>query len=206
MLEVDSVSKFYNVNGEHVVALNKISFRMDKPEILGVMGKSGSGKTTLLKIIAGLLSPSSGSVKLNGELITKPTQKIGMVFQDYVAFPWLTVEENIGFGLKIKRVRQGEIKATVDKMLDATDLKEHRKMYPNTLSGGQKQRLAIARALAVEPEVLLMDEPFGALDEEIKNQMHNFIKAMWDVMPYKMIFVTHNKNEAEQTCNRIIYL
>lgn len=173
MLEVDSVSKIYNVSGENVIALSKLSFRMDKPEILGVMGKSGSGKTTLLKIIAGLIAPSSGTVKLNGELITKPTRKIGMVFQDYVAFPWLTVEENIGFGLKINRVPQREVRTTVDKMLEATDLKEHRKMYPNTLSGGQKQRLAIARALAVEPEVLLMDEPFGALDRDTNSNLQS---------------------------------
>lgn len=179
---------------------------MDKPEILGVMGKSGSGKSTLLKIIAGLISPSSGTVKLNSESITKPTKKIGMVFQDYVAFPWLTVEENISFGLKINKVSEGEIRTVVDKMLDATALNDHRKMYPNTLSGGQQQRLAIARALAVKPEVLLMDEPFGALDADTKAQMYEFIHGLWQAMPFKMIFVTHNKDEAERICNKVITL
>lgn len=206
MLEVDSVSKVYHVNEKNIIALNNISFSIDKPEILGVMGKSGSGKTTLLKIIAGLIPPSTGTVKLNGEIITRPTRKIGMVFQDYVAFPWLTVEENIKFGLKINKVSLRQIKDIIDKMLDATELTNHRKMYPNTLSGGQKQRLAIAKALAVEPEVLLMDEPFGALDEDTKNQMHDLVKFIWNRMPFKMIFVTHNKSEAEKICDRIVLL
>jgi NitT/TauT family transport system ATP-binding protein len=206
MLEVNFVSKYYHVIDREVKALNEISFKMERPEILGIMGKSGSGKTTLLKIIAGLISPSSGTVKLNNEVISKPTRKIGMVFQDYTAFPWLTIEKNIEFGLKVNKVPLSSIKTIVKQMLDATDLSDHRTMYPNTLSGGQKQRLAIARALAVEPEVLLMDEPFGALDEETKDQMHDFIKSIWEKMPFKLIFVTHNKVEAKKVCQRIIYL
>lgn len=204
MLEVDSISKVFNSNGKRIIALNRISFKMDKPEILGIMGKSGAGKTTLLKIIAGLSPPSTGTVKLNSRIINRPTRSIGMVFQDYAAFPWLTIEKNISFGLEINSAPIQHIKSTVDKMLDATELTGHRKMYPKTLSGGQKQRLAIARALSVEPDVLLFDEPFGALDEETKKQMYDFIKSIWDRAPFKMIFVTHDKNDAENICHRII--
>ena len=206
MLEVDSISKYFIIKNKHNFALREISFKIEKPEILGVMGKSGSGKTTLLRIISGLVLPSTGVVKLNGEFITKPTKKIGMVFQDYTAFPWLTVEKNIEFGLKIANISAERIINTTNKMLDATNLENHRKMYPATLSGGQRQRLAIARALAVEPDVLLMDEPFGALDDDTKYQMLDFIKSIWIQMPFKMIFVTHSRIEAEKICDRIIKL
>lgn len=206
MLVVDSVSKCYNVNGREVIALREVSFQMEQPEILGVMGRSGSGKTTLLKIIAGLIQPSTGSVNLNGEIVTKPTRKIGMVFQDYVAFPWLTVEKNIEFGLKINKILDQSRKLIIDKMLYATGLIEHRKMYPITLSGGQKQRLAIARALAIEPEVLLMDEPFGALDQETKSQIRNFIQSIWIQIPFKLIIVTHDRDDSEKVCHRLISL
>lgn len=205
-LEVNSVSKNYCVNGKEIIALKEISFDIVKPEILGIMGKSGCGKTTLLKIIAGLISATTGTVKLNNNAIFKPTPKIGMVFQDYTAFPWLTVEKNIEFGLKIHNERYEKRTQNLNQLIEATELTNIRKMYPITLSGGQKQRLAIARALAIEPEVLLMDEPFGALDEITKNQMHDFIKLIWSQMPFKLIFVTHSKLEAEKICDRIIYL
>lgn len=206
MLEVNSVSKTYHVNGNTIVALRTISFQMDKPEILGIMGKSGSGKSTLLKIISGLIPSSAGSVKLNGELVTGPTHKIGMVFQDYTAFPWLTVEKNIEFGLRIRRKPFDKRNIVLEKMLQSTDLAQHRKMYPGTLSGGQRQRLAIARALAVEPDVLLMDEPFGSLDESTKSQMHDFIMSIWERSPFKMVFVTHSENEAQRLCHRVILI
>jgi len=206
MLEVDSVTKYYHVNNKRIEALKEVSFKIEGTEIFGIMGRSGSGKTTLLKIIAGLIPPSTGTVRLNGGIVTKPTRKIGMVFQDYVAFPWLTVGKNIEFGLKINKIFGQSRNLIVDKMLDATGLAEHRKMYPITLSGGQKQRLAIARALAIEPEVLLMDEPFGALDEDTKSQMYILLKSIWDRIHFKLIFVTHNRKEAEKICNRIITL
>lgn len=206
MLEVDSVTKYYHVNDKRIEALKEVSFKIEGTEIFGIMGRSGSGKTTLLKIIAGLIPPSNGTVRLNGKIIAKPTQKIGMVFQDYVAFPWLTVEKNIEFGLKINKILDPKRNLLVDKMLDATGLVEHRKMYPNTLSGGQKQRLAIARALAVEPEVLLMDEPFGALDLDTKSQIRNFIQSIWTKIPFKLIIVTHDRDDAEKVCHRLISL
>lgn len=206
MLEVESISKIYYSNGQSVTALRSISFMMDKPEILGIMGKSGAGKTTLLKIIAGLITPSSGTVKLNGDLIQKPTRKIGMVFQDYVAFPWLTVEKNIEFGLKINKVPLHKIRSTLEQMLSVTNLTVQRNMYPYTLSGGQRQRLALARALAIDPAVLLMDEPFSALDDDTKTQMYDYVKSIWQSRPFKMIFVTHSKAQADKICQRIIYI
>lgn len=204
MLEVKSVSKHYDVGGRRVTALREISFSLESPQIVGIMGRSGCGKTTLLKIIAGLIPPSAGSVFLNGERITQPTRKIGMVFQNYVTFPWLSVEDNIRFGLRINNYGVSQINTIIEKMLRATQLERHRKKYPESLSGGEKQRLAVAKALAIEPEVLLMDEPFASLDQETKHQMRTLIRSIWDVKPFKLIFVTHDNEDAKVLSHSII--
>src|SRR6266404_7841812 len=146
--------------------LENINFSVDQDEIVVLLGASGSGKTTILRIIAGLEMPDSGMVVLHGRNVTEmPARErgTGVIFQSYALFPKMTVEKNIGYGLRIRRRRRKEIKNTVNELLSLVQLEEHRKKYPSQLSGGQQQRVAIARTLAYKPEVLLFDEPFGAL-------------------------------------------
>jgi ABC-type Fe3+/spermidine/putrescine transport system ATPase subunit len=151
--------------------LDNIHFGVDEDEIVVLLGASGSGKTTILRIIAGLEMPDEGMIILHGKNVTQlPARErgTGVIFQSYALFPKMTVEQNIGYGLKIRRRKRKDVRAKVDELVELVSLGEHRRKYPSQLSGGQQQRVAIARALAYEPEVLLFDEPFGALDAQIR--------------------------------------
>lgn len=169
-LRIQGVSKVFSQKGQSVVALQNTSFDVMDQEIVAILGPSGCGKSTLLRIIAGLTEPSSGSVTLNGKEIKGPGADRGMVFQDYTLFPWLTVAQNIEFGLKLKKTDRAERQKIVQHYLEVIGLAKFGSMYPSNLSGGMKQRVAIARALANDPEVLLMDEPFGALDAQTRDE------------------------------------
>jgi ABC-type Fe3+/spermidine/putrescine transport system ATPase subunit len=186
--------------------LENISFDVAEGEALVLLGASGSGKTTILRIIAGLEQPYTGKIMLHGKDVTElpPRERgIGVIFQSYALFPKMTVEKNIGYGLRIRRRRRNEIKATVNELLSLVQLEEHRKKYPSQLSGGQQQRVAIARTLAYKPEVLLFDEPFGALDAQTRVHLRREIRALLRKVNVPAIFITHDQEEALELGDRI---
>ncbi len=189
--------------------LQNVSFSVDEDEIVVLLGASGSGKTTILRIIAGLDLPDSGRVILHGKDVTQlPARQrgTGVIFQSYALFPKMNVEDNIAYGLRIRHRKRREIKETVDRLLDLIHLKDHRKKYASQLSGGQQQRVAIARALAYEPEVLLFDEPFGALDAQIRGRLRREIRSLLKEIKVPAIFITHDQEEALELGDRIAVL
>jgi len=186
--------------------LDNINFSVDEDEIVVLLGASGSGKTTILRIIAGLEMPDSGMVVLHGKDVTQlPARQrgTGVIFQSYALFPKMTVESNIAYGLKIRRSNRKAIREKVDQLIELVGLGEHRKKYPSQLSGGQQQRVAIARALAYEPEVLLFDEPFGALDAQIRATLRREIRVLLKKINVPSIFITHDQEEALELGDRI---
>jgi ABC-type Fe3+/spermidine/putrescine transport system ATPase subunit len=186
--------------------LENISFDVAEGEALVLLGASGSGKTTILRIIAGLEQPYTGKIMLHGKDVTElPARErgVGVIFQSYALFPKMTVEKNIGYGLRIRKRRRREIRATVNELLSLVQLEEHRKKYPAQLSGGQQQRVAIARTLAYKPEVLLFDEPFGALDTQTRVHLRREIRALLRKVNVPAIFITHDQEEALELGDRV---
>jgi ABC-type Fe3+/spermidine/putrescine transport system ATPase subunit len=186
--------------------LEDINFNVSEGETLVLLGASGSGKTTILRIIAGLEQPNTGKVILHGKDVTElPARErgVGVIFQAYALFPKMNVERNIGYGLKIRHRKRKEIRETVQKLLELVQLEEHRKKYPSQLSGGQQQRVAIARTLAYKPQVLLFDEPFGALDAQTRVHLRREIKALLRKVNVPAIFITHDQEEALELGDRI---
>jgi ABC-type Fe3+/spermidine/putrescine transport system ATPase subunit len=189
--------------------LEDISFDVAEGESLVLLGASGSGKTTILRIIAGLEQPDSGYVMLHGQDVTDlppRERKVGVIFQAYALFPRMTVEKNIGYGLKIRRRPRKERRETVDRLIKLVQLEEHRKKYPWQLSGGQQQRVAIARTLAYKPQVLLFDEPFGALDAQTRVHLRREIRALLKQVKVPSVFITHDQEEALELGDRIAVL
>src|SRR5262245_59767793 len=192
---VIGVSKRFGKTG----VLENISLDVAEGEILVLLGASGSGKTTILRIIAGLEQPNTGKVILHGKDVTElPARErgVGVIFQSYALFPKMTVEKNIGYGLRIRKRPRKEIRQTVSDLLALVQLQEHRKKYPSQLSGGQQQRVAIARTLAYNPEVLLFDEPFGALDTQTRTHLRREIRALLRRVNVPSILITHDQEEA----------
>src|SRR6201989_2263627 len=191
------------------VVLEDIDFDVAMGESLVLLGASGSGKTTILRIIAGLEEPDSGRVILHGKDVTDlPARErgVGVIFQSYALFPRMTVEENIGYGMRIRGVRRKERKEKVARLLELIHLEEHRRKYPSQLSGGQQQRVAIARTLAYEPQMLLFDEPFGALDAQIRVRLRREIRALLRDVNVPALFITHDQEEALELGDRIAVL
>src|SRR5689334_2674419 len=189
--------------------LENISFDVAEGEALVLLGASGSGKTTILRIIAGLEMPYTGKVILHGKDVTElPARErgVGVIFQSYALFPKMTVEKNIGYGLRIRKRKRREIRETLDHLLELVQLQEHRKKYPSQLSGGQQQRVAIARTLAYNPEVLLFDEPFGALDTQTRVHLRREIRALLRKVNVPAIFITHDQEEALELGDRVAVL
>src|SRR5579864_3745199 len=194
-------------------ALRDVSLRIETGELVALLGPSGSGKTTLLRIIAGLELPDSGVVRLNGADATQSTardRQVGFVFQHYALFRHLTVFENIAFGLRLRpkstRPPEKEIRDRVQKLLELIQLDPLGDRYPNQLSGGQRQRIALARALAVEPRVLLLDEPFGALDAKVRKELRRWLRRLHDDLHVTSIFVTHDQEEALEVADQIVLM
>jgi ABC-type Fe3+/spermidine/putrescine transport system ATPase subunit len=186
--------------------LENISFDVAEGEALVLLGASGSGKTTILRIIAGLEQPYTGHIILHGRDVTElPARErgVGVIFQSYALFPKMTVEKNIGYGLRIRKRKRKEIKETVNELLSLVQLEEHRKKYPSQLSGGQQQRVAIARTLAYKPEVSLFDEPFGALDTQTRTHLRREIRALLRKVNVPAIFITHDQEEALELGDRV---
>ncbi|OLP18468.1 ABC transporter ATP-binding protein [Leptolyngbya sp. 'hensonii'] len=202
-LAVRDVSKVFRQGGKPLSVLEKINLHLYPNEFVCIVGASGCGKSTLLNIIAGLSEPSGGQVQVDGEVVQGPGADRGMVFQSYTLFPWLTVAENISFGLKLRALSSTEIRERVAYYLNVVGLTQFARAYPKQLSGGMKQRVAIARALANEPEVLLMDEPFGALDAQTKEQMQLFLLGLWEQTRTSILLITHDLEEAIFLAQRI---
>ena len=189
--------------------LNAINFEVAESEIIVLLGASGSGKTTILRIIAGLETPDSGRVILHDRDVTDlPARErgTGVIFQSYALFPKMNVERNIGYGLRLRGRRRDDIKNRVEELVELVGLQDHRTKYPSQLSGGQQQRVAIARALAYEPEVLLFDEPFGALDAQIRTRLRHEIRVLLKKIKVPSIFITHDQEEALELGDRIAVL
>jgi sulfate/thiosulfate transport system ATP-binding protein len=190
-------------------ALDNVDFTVPKGSLTSLLGPSGSGKSTLLRAIAGLDDPDTGTVEINGRDVTNiPPQRrgIGFVFQHYAAFKHLTVRDNVAFGLKIRKKPKAEVKAKVDNLLEVVGLAGFQGRYPNQLSGGQRQRMALARALAVDPEVLLLDEPFGALDAKVREDLRAWLRRLHDEVHVTTVLVTHDQSEALDISDRIAVL
>jgi sulfate/thiosulfate transport system ATP-binding protein len=190
-------------------ALDNVDFEVPAGSLTALLGPSGSGKSTLLRAIAGLDQPDTGTVTINGRDVTgvPPQQRgIGFVFQHYAAFKHLTVRDNVAFGLKIRKRPKAEVKEKVDNLLEVVGLAGFQTRYPNQLSGGQRQRMALARALAVDPQVLLLDEPFGALDAKVREDLRAWLRRLHDEVHVTTVLVTHDQAEALDVADRIAVL
>ncbi|PLT30061.1 ABC transporter ATP-binding protein [Peribacillus deserti] len=195
-LEIKDVGKIFKTKSGETTALEKTSFAINEGEFVTILGPSGCGKSTVLRIVAGLEEATSGQVLLDGQEISGPGPDRGMVFQSYTLFPWLTVKENINFGLKLKGASHNERDNVARHYLQLIGLEDFENHYPIQLSGGMKQRVAIARALANDPKILLMDEPFGALDAQTRNIMQEVLLKAWEESKKTILFITHDVDES----------
>ncbi len=204
-IEVRNVSKRF----DEFVALEDVCIRVDDGALTALLGPSGSGKSTLLRIIAGLETPDAGDVEIGGLLVTDAparTRDVGFVFQHYAPFKHMTVYENVAFGLKVRKRPRTQIRARVPELLGLVRLDGLADRYPSQLSGGQLQRMALARALAVQPRVLLLDEPFGALDAQVRGELREWLRRLHDEIHVTTIFVTHDQEEAMDVAEQIVVM
>lgn len=206
LLEISGLYKRFRSKAGEVVALQNINLNVHRREFMCVLGQSGCGKSTLIRILAGLETPSEGSVLVDGNPITGPGRERGMVFQSYTLFPWLTVKQNVMFGPRMAGKDHSTNEAEARQWLELVGLEKFENSYPHQLSGGMKQRAAIARALANEPRILLMDEPFGALDPQTRQQMQAYLLQIWKNIDITIFFITHDLDEAIFLSDRILVL
>ena len=207
ILEVRALSKTFEGRSGPVLALDRITFRAHRREFLCIIGPSGCGKSTMARMIAGLDRPSSGEMLLDGHTVDGPGPDRGMVFQGYTLFPWLTVRRNIMFGPQVSRgLSDSEAAIEADEWIEIVGLSRFADSYPHQLSGGMKQRVAIARALANRPRILVMDEPFGALDAQTRAQMQAYLLQIWKQVDITVVFITHDLDEAIYLADRVLIL
>jgi NitT/TauT family transport system ATP-binding protein/sulfonate transport system ATP-binding protein len=206
ILTVRGVTKRFAVGDGEVEALAPIDLAIPKGEFVCMIGASGCGKSTLLRIIAGFEEPTTGEVTIDGKPVAGPGRDRGMVFQDYALFPWMTVKENISFGPRQRHLPREEIDKTTGEFVRMVGLERFADRYPNQLSGGMKQRVAIARVLANDANILLMDEPFGALDALTREQLQNELLQIWKRTGVTTIFVTHSVEEAVLLADRVLVM
>lgn len=206
ILEIRDLGKVFKADSSFLTVLSEISFDVAHGEMLCLLGPSGCGKTTLLKILAGFLQPDTGRIRLQGRPVGGPGPKRCMVFQEDALFPWLTVSENIAMGLKKKRMVRRKKNEMVSRYLDMVGLYAFRNYLPRQISGGMKQRVALARVLILEPEVLLMDEPFAALDAQSREEMQQQLLDLWARICPSIVFVTHDVREAVTLADRVIVM
>lgn len=208
MLEMSGLSKTYaSVDGRAPVeALRTVDLQVGAGEFVSIIGPSGCGKSTLLSIVAGLLAEYEGQVRIGGERLRGPHPSVGVVFQEESTFPWLTAIDNVAFGLKMRGVPRAERLRRAQEMIDVVGLSGFERRYPGELSGGMRQRVAIARALVLEPSALLMDEPFGALDEQTRIILGEELLRLQERFRQTVLFVTHNINEAVQLSDRVVVM
>src|SRR6267142_4998062 len=206
VLDVRRLGKTFTTRSGDIDALRDVSFQVHRREFVTVIGPSGCGKSTLIRILAGLENPTTGQVQLDGKEACGPGADRGMVFQEYTLFPWLTVKKNVMFGPKMAGHGKDASEAEALQWLEMVGLSERADAYPHQLSGGMKQRVAIARALANYPAILLMDEPFGALDAQTRCQMQRHLLQIWKNVDVTVLFVTHDLDEAIFLADRIVVL
>lgn len=205
-ITVTGVNKVFQTSGREVVALKEINLEIPKGQFVCLLGPSGCGKSTLLNAVAGFSLPSTGSIVADGKLVTGPGPERGMVFQEYALFPWMTVEQNIAFGLEVKGMEKSAIHSRVSGLLDMLGLSDFRSRFPKDLSGGMRQRVAIARVLALDSPIMLMDEPFGALDALTRRNLQDELLRIWAELKKTILFVTHSIEEAIYMADRIVVM
>ncbi|MCX7158407.1 MAG: ABC transporter ATP-binding protein [Proteobacteria bacterium] len=202
----DRVTRTFERDGQPVLALAEVSFTVKEREFVAIVGPSGCGKTTCLRMAAGLEFPSTGSVTVGGTLVTAPGPDRAVVFQQFALFPWKTVYENIEFGLRGKGIAEGERATRIARQLELMGLKDYALAFPHQLSGGMQQRVAIARSYVLDPGVLLMDEPFGALDAQTRVVMQEELVKLSRVNPRTVLFITHSVEEAVYLADRVVVM
>jgi sulfate/thiosulfate transport system ATP-binding protein len=205
VISVDGIAKSYG----HFKALHEVSVEVPAGSLTALLGPSGSGKSTLLRVIAGLEVPDAGTVLIEDRDVTRvqPQRRgIGFVFQHYAAFKHMTVRQNVAFGLQVRKRPKAEVRVKVDELLELVHLSGWADSYPGNLSGGQRQRMALARALAVEPNVLLLDEPFGALDARVREELRSWLRRLHDELHVTTVFVTHDQREAMEVSDQVVVL
>ena len=206
ILDVRGVGKIYELNGQKIEALRGADLVVKKGEFVCLIGASGCGKSTLLRIVAGFEKPTSGQALMWDKPVTGPAPDRGMVFQDYGLFPWLTVRQNIGFGPSSRGLPKAEVRDTVERFVTMVGLTRFADAYPHQLSGGMKQRVAIARVLANDAEMVLMDEPFGALDAMTRERLQDELLDIWQRTKLTVLFVTHSIEEAIFLADRVVVM
>ena len=205
-IEARSLCKTYHSRDGNVLALQDVSLKVTDSEFVSILGPSGCGKSTLLRILDGLASADSGKVLMDGRPIERPTQERGFVFQSFNLFPWRTVRGNIEFGMEIKGLPQQQRRTASQRLIELVGLTGFDRKYPHELSGGMQQRVGIARALAIDPAVLLMDEPFGALDAQTREDMQDELLRIWAAARKTVLFVTHSIEEAIYLSDRVLIM
>jgi NitT/TauT family transport system ATP-binding protein len=206
MLTIENLNKTYISHGLETSALVDINLQIKEGEFVCLLGPSGCGKSTLLKIIAGLIPATSGRISINGKPVSGPGPERAVVFQDYALFPWMTVRDNVEFGLEARRLPLAERREVSKRLLKVVGLSDFAERFPHQLSGGMKQRVSIARALAVDPSLLLMDEPFGALDAQTRQLLQDELLRIWREYRKTVVFVTHSIEEAIYLSDRIVVM
>ncbi len=206
ILEIDELGLVFKTSSSPLTVLENVSFAVRPAEMLCILGPSGCGKTTLLKAMAGFIRPSSGQVRVHGREIKGPGPDRCVVFQEDALFPWLTVAENIAFGLKGKGIPRRRRQEMVDQYLALVGLTPFASYLPAEISGGMKQRVALARVLILEPEILLMDEPFAALDAQTREEMQLLLLQLWETLAHTIVFVTHDVREAVTLADRVLMM
>jgi NitT/TauT family transport system ATP-binding protein len=206
IVRIEGVHKVFRTDSREIVALKDINLDIYRGEFICILGPSGCGKSTLLNAIAGFLLPSAGRLIASGEDVTSPGPDRAMVFQEYALFPWMTVAENVAFGLEIKKLSKSDVKSKVDALLEKLQLSDFRDRFPKDLSGGMRQRVAIARALALDSPMMLMDEPFGALDALTRGTLQDELLRIWMEFRKTIIFVTHSIQESIYLADRVVVM
>lgn len=207
VIHIEKLSKeFTTERGERLIAVNNINLNVPANEFVCIVGPSGCGKSTILRIIAGLEEAGTGDVRYRGTPVTKPGKRVGMVFQEYSLFPWLSVLDNIAVGLEFAGIPRRKRREKAKEYLEIVGMPEFAEAYPHELSGGMRQRVAIARALANDPDVLLMDEPFGALDAHTRILLQRELLRIWEITHKTIIFVTHSVDEAVYLADKIVVM
>lgn len=205
-IEVDFITKSFDSDAGNILALDGINLEVVPQEFITLVGRSGCGKSTLLRCIGGLISPSTGTIKISGQVVTEPHSQIGYVFQQAVLLPWRTVEENVLLPFEVKGNPTDKEKHKVSEVLEIVGLSDYANHRPGELSGGMQQRVSVSRALVTEPSILLMDEPFGALDAQTREDMNIELLRIWEVAKTTIVFVTHDIGEALFLSDRVVLM
>lgn len=205
-IQIKNVDKIFSSGDREVVALRGINLNIHSGEFICLLGPSGCGKSTLLNTVAGFSLPTSGTIHVDGKSVQQPGPDRGMVFQEYALFPWMTVAENIAFGLEIKKLPKAKINEKTGALLEMLNLQDFRDRYPKDLSGGMRQRVAIARVLALDSPIMLMDEPFGALDSLTRRNLQDELLRIWTEFRKTIIFVTHSIEESIYLADSIVVM